>query len=46
MIKRTPQEIADFWKCYVAMDRNGKWNIYENRPAIEDGMSFWFRGIA
>lgn len=42
MIERTPQEIADFWQCYVAMDRNGKWNIYENRLAIEDGMSFWF----
>lgn len=41
MIKRTPQEIADFFQCYVAMDRNGEWNIYENRPAIKNGMSFW-----
>lgn len=41
MIKRSPQEIADIFQCYVAMDRNGEWNIYENRPAIKNGMSFW-----
>lgn len=32
MIKRTPQEIADFFKCYVAMDADGEWVMYEEKP--------------
>ena len=33
MIKRTPQEIADFYGCYVAQDRwDEAWCFYGDRP--------------
>lgn len=32
MIKRTPQEIADFFGCYVAQDDKGAWYAYANKP--------------
>ena len=32
MIKRTPQEIADFFRCYVIMDSNGAWFITTEKP--------------
>lgn len=35
--KRTPQEIADFFNCYVAMDKDGLWNLYEGKPMICEG---------
>lgn len=34
MIRRTPQEIADFFGCYVAQDDNGWWWAYENKPIL------------
>ena len=34
MIKRTPQEIADFWQCYVAMDKNGEWYAFSKKPEL------------
>ena len=34
MIKRTPQEIADFFGCYVAQDEAGSWFLYQDKPAL------------
>lgn len=36
MNKRTPQEIADFFGCYVAMDSDGTWYMHETKPEIRD----------
>lgn len=41
MIKRTPQEIADFFGCYVAMDKNGEWYYFEDKPKIDNIDSQW-----
>lgn len=30
--RRTPQEIADFFNCYVAMDEDGEWYLYSEEP--------------
>lgn len=35
MIKRTPQEIADLFGCYVAMDADGDWYAYSEEPQID-----------
>lgn len=35
--KRTPQEIADFFGCYVAMDKDGLWYLYEGKPMVCEG---------
>lgn len=35
MIRRTPQEIADFFGCYVAQDDERNWWIYENKPVLD-----------
>ena len=32
MRKRTPQEIADFFGCYIAQDRDGSWYLYDEKP--------------
>lgn len=32
MIKRKPQEIADFFGCYVAMNESGCWHIFPKEP--------------
>lgn len=32
--KRTPQEIADFFNCYVAMSGKNEWLLYEKEPCI------------
>ncbi len=32
--RRTPQEIADFFNCYVAMDKDGMWCLYVEEPTI------------
>lgn len=36
MIKRTPQEISDFFGCYVAQDECGEWWVYENKPILKE----------
>ena len=38
MIKRTPQEIADFFGCYVAQDGIGNFKAYSEKPefVLED----------
>lgn len=40
MIKRSPQEIADFFGCYVAQDEAGCFMIYSEKPEfiLEDEM--------
>lgn len=40
--KRTPQEIADFFDCYVAMDWNGAWYLYEYEPMLSYSAKKWF----
>lgn len=32
--RRTPQEIADFFNCYVAMSGKNEWLLYEKEPCI------------
>ena len=44
MIKRTPQEIADFYGCYVAQDKSGDWYLYEKAPAIDLSKAIWTDG--
>lgn len=39
--KRTPQEIADFFDCYVAMDEDGYWFLYSKEPIIGKGDFSW-----
>ena len=41
MIKRTPQEIADFFGCYVAMDVDGEWCAYSEEPQIDRTRDLW-----
>lgn len=40
--KRTPQEIADFFNCYVAMDWNDAWYLYEYEPMLSYSAKKWF----
>lgn len=35
MIKRSPQEIADFFGCYVAQDMSDRWYAYQKKPHME-----------
>lgn len=44
MIKRTPQEIADFYGCYVAQDKDGDWYIYEKAPVADLSEAIWRDG--
>ncbi len=39
MIKRTPQEIADFFRCYVAQDDSGVWFLHAIKP--NKGVKEW-----
>ena len=40
--KRTPQEIADFFGCYVAMDEDGSWHLFTEEPSlITDVKEIW-----
>lgn len=38
MIRRTPQEIADFFGCYVAQNEKGRWKLYCAKPIFCKGM--------
>ena len=44
MIKRTPQEIADFYGCYVAQDKSGDWYLYEKAPVADLSEAIWRDG--
>ena len=37
MIRRTPQEIADFFGCYVAETESGFWFMIRHKPSLENG---------
>lgn len=39
--RRTPQEIADFFDCYVAMDEDGYWYLYSGEPILRKGDMSW-----
>ena len=42
MIKRTPQEIADFFGCYVAMDVDREWHAFAQKPEINATGEWWY----
>ena len=37
MVKRTLQEIADFFDMALAMDENGSWFLYTAKPSLANG---------
>ena len=41
MIKRTPQEFADFTGFYVAQDFDGSWMAYETKPTMNKTKRYW-----
>lgn len=42
MIRRTPQEIADFFGCYVARDKGRRcFTIYTDKPERNDEQEWW-----
>ena len=43
MIKRTPQEIADFFGCYVAMIADDHWHAFKSKPEISE-TGYWGYG--
>ncbi len=45
MIKRTPQEIADFFGCYVAQDESGEWYMYKDKPIRNEDRGIWVGSI-
>lgn len=45
MIKRTPQEIADFFQCYVAQDEDGDWYMYKDKPMRNEDRGIWVGSI-
>lgn len=45
MIKRTPQEIADFFQCYVAQDESGEWYMYKDKPMRNEDRGIWVGSI-
>lgn len=45
MIKRTPQDIADFFGCYVAQTYNGDWFVHTDKPVMHKGAWVSHTGI-
>lgn len=45
MIKRVPQEIADFFQCYVAQDEDGDWYMYKDKPMRNEDRGIWVGSI-
>ena len=45
MIKRTPQEIADFFGCYVTQNYNGDWFVHIDKPVMHRGAWVSHTGI-
>ena len=45
MIKRTPQEIADFFGCYVAQTFSGYWFVHIDKPIMHKGAWISHNGI-
>lgn len=45
MIKRGPQEIADFFGCYIAQDEDGDWYMYKDKPMRNEDRGIWVGSI-
>lgn len=45
MIKRTPQEIADFFQCYVSQNFSGDWFVHMDKPVMHKGAWISHDGI-
>ena len=45
MIKRGPQEMADFFGCYVAQDEDGGWYMYKDKPIRNEDRGIWVGSI-
>ena len=45
MIKRGPQEIADFFQCYVAQDKDKYWFMYKDKPIRNNFRGIWVGSI-
>lgn len=45
MIKRTPQEIADFFGCYVSQNFSGDWFVHMDKPVMHKGAWISHNGI-
>ena len=44
MIKRTPQEIADFFGCYVVRDEaSAAFDIYTEQPVVDHEQHWWLK---
>lgn len=41
MIKRTPQEVADFFGCYVGNLRPYLWSLFKKRPSYNKDFEWW-----
>lgn len=39
--RRTPQEISDFFDCYVTMDEKGSWYMHEHAPMLKPIDRIW-----
>ena len=44
MIKRDPQEVADFLGVYVAQDEDGDWYIFCEKPELNNSCNVWSGG--
>lgn len=45
MIKRSPQEIADFFRCYVSQNFSGDWFVHMDKPVMYKGAWISHDGI-
>lgn len=45
MIRRTPQEIADFFQCYVSQNFSGDWFVHMDKPVMHKGAWISHDGI-
>lgn len=45
MIKRSPQEIADFFGCYVSQNFSGDWFVHMDKPIMHKGAWISHDGI-
>ena len=41
MLKRDPQEIADFFGCYVVQDADDSWLLFEDKPVKINSAKCW-----
>lgn len=41
MIKRTPQEIADFFGCHIVQDADLSWLLFQEKPVKIESAKVW-----